>query len=263
VKRLVVFGYGAVAYLLFFVAILYAIGFVGNFGVPKSIDRGGGQPEAPALIAILVNSGLLGIFAIQHTIMARKPFKRRLTQFIPASAERSTFVFASSAILLGTFAMWMPMPEIVWQVENEAARMALTGTYFLGWFLVFFSSFLINHFDLFGLRQVYLELRQQPYRPLVFRTASLYRFVRHPLLLGFLIAFWSAPVMTQGRLLFAILTTAYIFVGIQFEERDLAAEHGESYRKYQRTVPMVIPYMPPASAEGSPSRDRATTEFHL
>jgi methanethiol S-methyltransferase len=263
VKRLVVFGYGAIAYLLFSVAILYAIGFVGNFGVPKSIDGGTSQPEAPIVIAILVNSGLLGIFAIQHTIMARKPFKRLLTQFIPVSAERSTFVFVSSAILLGTFAMWMPMPGMVWQVENQAAKIVLTGTYFLGWFLVFFSSFLINHFDLFGLRQVYLELRQQPYRALVFRTASLYRFVRHPLLLGFLIAFWSAPAMTQGRLLFAILTTAYIFVGIQFEERDLASEHGESYRRYQRSVPMVLPYMPPARAEGGSAENRQATEFTL
>jgi methanethiol S-methyltransferase len=254
VKRLFVFGYGTIAYLVFFVAILYAIGFVGNFGVPKTIDTDGGMNLLPysssMMFAVLMNSALLGVFAIQHTIMARKPFKRWLTQFIPASAERSTFVLVASVILLATFALWIPMPGIVWQVENAAARMVLTGTYFLGWFLVFFSSFLINHFDLFGLRQVYLELRSQPYRPLVFRTASLYRFVRHPLLLGFLIAFWSAPVMTEGRLLFTVLTTLYIFVGIQFEERDLAAEHGESYRRYQRRVPMVIPYMPPASAEG-------------
>jgi protein-S-isoprenylcysteine O-methyltransferase Ste14 len=254
-KRVMIFTYGAIAYVVFFVTILYAIGFVGNFIVPKSIDTG--QP-GPAMIALLVNSALLGVFAIQHTIMARKPFKRWLTQLMPASAERSTFVLVASILLLVAFYFWIPMPDIVWQVDNEAGRMFLTGTYFLGWFLVFFATFLINHFDLFGLRQVYLELRKQPYRPLVFRTASLYKFVRHPLLLGFLIAFWSAPVMTQGRLLFAVLTTAYIFVGIQFEERDLVKEHGEAYRRYQREVPMVIPYGPSASAPAPVRRVEGT-----
>ena len=240
-KRTVIFGYGAIAYLTFLVAIVYAIGFVGGFAVPKSIDSGN---PGSGLMALLVNSALLGLFAIQHSVMARKPFKRGLTQFIPASAERSTYVLVASVILLGTFGLWMPMPDIVWQVESEPGKLLLTGTYFLGWFLVFFATFLINHFDLFGLRQVYLELKNQPYRALVFRKSALYKFVRHPLLLGFLIAFWSAPVMTQGRLLFAFLTTAYIFVGIQFEERDMAAEHGEAYRRYLREVPMILPYRP-------------------
>lgn len=254
-KRILIFGYGLIAYLTFFVTILYAIGFVGNFAVPKSIDTG--EPGS-TIVAVLVNAGLLGAFAIQHTIMARKPFKQWLTQFMPASVERSTFVLVASVILLVTFYFWIPIPEIVWQVDSEAGQMILTATYFLGWFLVFFASFLINHFDLFGLRQVYIELKKQPYRPLVFRTASLYKFVRHPLLLGFLIAFWSAPVMTQGRLLFAILTTAYIFVGIQFEERDLAREHGEAYRRYQHDVPMIIPYRAPTDA-AKPSTPPSTS----
>lgn len=244
-KRFLIFVYGAASYLTFFVTILYAIGFVGNFVVPKSIDTG----EPGSLVrAILINSALLGAFAIQHTIMARKPFKRWIVQFIPAAAERSTYVLIASLILLATFYAWQPMPDIVWQASGEMAQLLLTSIYFLGWFLVFFATFLINHFDLFGLRQVYLELRDRRYRPLVFRTAGLYKFVRHPLLLGFLIAFWSAPVMTQGRLLFALLTTAYIFIGIQFEERDLEGEHGSAYRAYQQEVPMLIPVRLPSAA---------------
>ena len=239
-KRIVIFAYGVFSYLLFFVAILWAMGFVGNVVAPRTIDSG--PATTPLAEAILINSAMLGAFAIQHTIMARKSFKRWVTPFIPAAAERSTFVLVASALLLVTFWQWRAMPDTVWEVNNPTAAMALHGAYWFGWFMVFFSSFLINHFDLFGLRQVTMALRNQEYRPVKFRTTILYKFVRHPLLLGFLIAFWSAPVMSEGLLLFAILTTGYILVGIQFEERDLAAEHGDVYRQYQRSVPMLIPH---------------------
>ena len=240
-KRALIFVYGACAYLLFFATLVYAMGFVANVIVPKGIDSG--RVESLA-IAMLVNSLMLGAFAIQHTIMARPAFKKWLAQFMPPAMERSTFVLVASGLLAVAFWQWKAMPGIVWTVENEAARMLLHGTYWLGWFLVLFSSFLINHFDLFGLRQVWMELRRQTYKPLVFRTTGLYKLVRHPLLLGFLLAFWSAPDMSEGRLLFAVLTTLYILVGIQFEERDLAATH-EEYRRYRQEVPMLIPYKPP------------------
>jgi protein-S-isoprenylcysteine O-methyltransferase Ste14 len=237
---MLIFAYGLAAYLLFFVAILWAMGFVGNVLVPRSIDSA--IPASSMAMAILINSAMLGAFAVQHTIMARKPFKRWITQFIPAAVERSTFVLVASGILLVTFWQWRTMPGVVWQVDNPVAATVLQCLYWFGWFMVFFSSFLINHFDLFGLRQVTMALRNQPYKPVTFRTTILYKFVRHPLLLGFLIAFWAAPVMTEGRLLFAMLTTCYILIGIQFEERDLAAEHGEVYRRYRRDVPMLIPH---------------------
>lgn len=245
-KRTLILLYGLCAYLLFFGVFLYAIGFVGNIGVPKGIDTGEAGPLATA---ILINSLMLGAFAVQHTIMARKGFKKWVIRYIPASVERSSFVLVASAILAVTFWQWQPMPGTVWNVEGEMARAVLHGGYFFGWFLVLFASFLINHFDLFGLRQVWMEWRKQAYRPLIFRTTVLYKLVRHPLLLGFLIAFWSAPTMTEGRLLFAVLTTAYILVGIQFEERDLAATHGEVYKRYQREVPMLIPHRRPANLE--------------
>ena len=244
-KKAAVFAYGLLAYALFFVTILYAMGFVANLGVPKSIDSG--EP-GPALPALLVNSLLLGAFAVQHTIMARPSFKRWVTRYMPAAAERSTFVLIASGLLLFAFWQWRPMPGVIWRVESEPAASALHAGYWFGWFLVFFSTFLINHFDLFGLRQVWLNLRGRRYPPLVFRMTGLYRVVRHPLMLGFLIAFWSAPVMTEGRLLFAALTSAYILAGIQFEERDLERAHGEAYRRYQRSVPMLIPYRKPQSA---------------
>jgi methanethiol S-methyltransferase len=246
--RTMVMTYGVAAYLMFFVAVLWAMGFVANVFVPKSIDSG--VPGDP-LMAMLVNSLLLGAFAIQHTVMARRGFKQWITRYIPEAAERSTFVMVASAILLATLYYWQPMPNVVWAVESRAAEVTINHFYWFGWCMVFFSSFLINHFDLFGLRQAYMMWSRKEYRPLVFRTTLLYRFVRHPLLLGFVIAFWSAPVMTEGRLLFAVLTTLYILVGIQFEERDLARAHGEVYRQYQKEVPMLIPYkLPVAEGEG-------------
>ncbi|HWQ52299.1 MAG TPA: isoprenylcysteine carboxylmethyltransferase family protein [Bryobacteraceae bacterium] len=253
-KKTMVLAYGIFAYAVFFVTFLYAMGFVANMAVPKSIDSG---ETGPVLAAVLINSLLLGSFAVQHTIMARRSFKKWVTRYIPAAVERSTFVLVASAILAITFWQWRPMTGIVWRVEGEEARLVLNVIYWFGWFLVLFSSFLINHFDLFGLRQVYLEFRNRPVQPLVFRMTGLYKLVRHPLLLGFLIAFWSAPVMTEGRLLFATLTTAYILVGIRFEERDLEHTHGEVYREYQRNVPMLIPYRkPPSPAAGTATAAR-------
>ncbi|MDX2152913.1 MAG: hypothetical protein SFV54_19380 [Bryobacteraceae bacterium] len=238
-KRILIFGYGVAAYLLFFATFLWAMAFVGNVAAPKTIDSGA---PGDKLTAILVNASLLGLFAIQHTVMARRGFKTWIKSVLPAAIERSTFVFVASAILFGTFWFWEPMPDAVWAIESPVAAAAVSGLYWLGWAVVLLASFLINHFDLFGLRQVTLALKNQSYKPLPFRMTFLYRFVRHPLLLGFVIAFWSAPVMSEGRLLFAILSTAYILVGIQFEERDLAREHGETYRRYQRQVPMLLPY---------------------
>jgi protein-S-isoprenylcysteine O-methyltransferase Ste14 len=247
-KRMMIFTYGVVAYLTFFAAILYAMGFVANVIVPKGINDG-----APGnwMEALIVNSLLLGAFAVQHTIMARKGFKRWVTQYIPAAVERSTFVLVASVLLLVAFWQWRPMPDAVWSVPCRTGSLFFEVLSWMGWGLVFLATFLINHFDLFGLRQVWLAMRQQAYRPLSFRTTMLYKLVRHPLLLGFLIAFWSAPVMTEGRLLFAVLTTAYILVGIQFEERDLAEVHGDTYREYQEKVPMLIPYKKPVTIEDS------------
>jgi len=239
-KRSIVLLYGLLAYLSFFVTICYAIGFVGNYSVPKSVDFGGEAGSAGA--AVLMNALLLGTFAVQHTIMARPAFKQWWTTIIPKSMERSTYVLVASVILLCTFWLWQPIPIEIWNIQNPVAQWALHISYWLGWGLVFFSSFLINHFDLFGLRQAYLEFRKQPYTQLQFRTTILYKFVRHPLLLGFLIAFWSAPVMTVGHFLFAGLTTAYILVGIEFEERDLEHAHGAAYREYKDRVPKLIPY---------------------
>jgi protein-S-isoprenylcysteine O-methyltransferase Ste14 len=239
-QRLLIFVFGLVAYAVFFATICYAIGFVGNYAVPKGIDHG---VTSSSILALLLNSTMLGVFAVQHTIMARRGFKQWIAQYIPQAIERSTFVLVASLILAATFWLWIPIPGVVWSIDQPAIVAGLTMSYFFGWFLVFFASFLINHFDLFGLRQSYLAWRNVEYRPVVFRKTFLYNLVRHPLLLGFLVAFWSAPVMTEGRLLFALLTTAYIFVGIRFEERDLVHEHGEQYLKYQREVPMLVPSM--------------------
>lgn len=237
-RRLTTFIYGLLCYLLFFGTFLYAIGFIGNILVPKSIDSGrtGSLGEA-----LLIDTGLLLLFAVQHSVMARPWFKRGWTRFVPKPAERSTYVLLSSLALLLLFWQWRPIGGVVWTVEQPALQTVLYGLFAIGWGLVLASTFLINHFDLFGLRQVFLVLIGRPYTELKFGTPILYRYVRHPLYLGWLFAFWSTPTMTIAHLVFAIATTAYIFLAIQFEERDLIGAHGDEYRRYKKNVPMIVP----------------------
>jgi methanethiol S-methyltransferase len=232
------FAYGLIAYGTFFFAFLYAIGFVGNWIVPKSIDSGAAGALIPAL---LINTLLLSLFVIQHTIMARPAFKRWWTTIIPRAAERSTFVLLASSILLLLFWQWRPLPQVVWEVSHPAAYWGLSALSLAGWGIVLLSSFMVSHFDLFGLRQVWFRLRGWAYRPVGFRLVGLYKLVRHPLMVGFLIAFWATPVMTVGHLFFAIMTSGYILMGIWFEERDLVAEHGENYLEYRRRVRGLVP----------------------
>lgn len=254
-KRISVFLYGVAAYALFLGVFLYAIGFIGNFGVPKSMDSG---PAVPLTYALLVNAGLLALFAVQHSVMARPAFKRVWTQVVPEAAERSTYVLASSLALMALFYFWQPMGGVIWNVEDETARMAIYAAFALGWLIVLLSTFLINHFDLFGLRQVWLYLRGKEYTHLPFKTPFFYRYVRHPLYFGWLLCFWATPTMSAAHLFFAVMTTAYILIAIQFEERDLITLHGEIYRRYQRQVPMILPVRAPLPATGALHSSRQT-----
>lgn len=230
---------GLAAYLLFFVAILYGIGFVGNLNVvPKGIDDGAATPP---VTAVIVNVLLLLAFALQHNVMARPWFKEWWTQYVPQPIERSTFVAVSSLLLLLLYWQWRPLPGTVWHVDSAIAGGTLWAMYFVGWAMVFYSSFVIDHFELFGLKQVWLHLRREPHQTAPFSERSIYRWVRHPLMLGFIIAFWSAPTMSWGRLLFAGVTTVWILIAIRIEEHDLAQFLGEPYRAYRARTPMLLP----------------------
>jgi protein-S-isoprenylcysteine O-methyltransferase Ste14 len=242
VGRIIAFLYGIVAYLIFFVTFLYAIGFVEDLVVPKTIDGAASASAAPLAQAVIVNLVLMSIFAIQHSVMARPQFKRWWTRFVPPSVERTTYVLLASLALALMIWKWQPMPAIVWQVADPQLAAAVSGLSFLGWLIVLTSTFLINHFELFGLHQVTNNLAGRPMPEPRFGTPVFYRFVRHPIYLGFIIAFWAAPTMTQGRLLFAAVTTAYILVGIWLEERDLVAAFGDQYQQYRERVSMLLPW---------------------
>jgi protein-S-isoprenylcysteine O-methyltransferase Ste14 len=235
--RIKAFVYGVLCYLAFLATFLYAVGFIGNFVVPKSIDSG---RQLPLFQALSIDLALLGLFAVQHSVMARQWFKSAWTRIVPAPVERSTYVLFSSLALLLLFWKWQPIGGVLWSIESTSGRLAIQSFFGFGWVTVLVATFLINHFDLFGLRQVWLYLCGRPYTPLKFGTPGLYRLVRHPLYVGWLLVFWSAPVMTVAHLVFAIATTAYILVAIQFEERDLVRLHGE-YSEYRRRVPMIVP----------------------
>lgn len=238
-KRIMFFVYGSLSYLLFLGTFLYAIAFIGNFGVPRTLD---GALSGSLGVAFAIDAGLLTLFAIQHSVMARKWFKDWWTRIVPKPIERSTYVLFSSVALILLFWQWRPLGGVVWSVEDPVGRFVLRGLFAFGWGLVLVSTFLINHFDLFGMRQVWLYLKGRPYTTLTFGTPGPYRLVRHPLYVGWLFAFWMTPTMTLAHLLFSIATTAYILIAIQLEERDLVREHGDSYEAYRRSVPMLIPF---------------------
>jgi protein-S-isoprenylcysteine O-methyltransferase Ste14 len=239
-KRILFFSYGSFSYLIFFGTFLYAIGFIGNFGVPRTLD---GPANGPLAVSLAIDVGLLTLFAVQHSVMARKWFKDAWTKIVPGPIERSTYVLFSSLALILLFSLWRPLGGVIWSVEDPTGRIVLRGLFAFGFALVLVSTFLINHFDLFGLRQVWFYLLGRPYETLRFGTPGPYRLVRHPLYVGWLFAFWMTPVMTLAHLLFSLATTAYILLAIQFEERDLVREHGDTYEEYRRSVPMLVPFV--------------------
>lgn len=239
--RLIFFLYGITCYAMFFGTFLYAIGFVGDFIVPRSIDTG---PETTLLYALAINLALLSLFAVQHSVMARPAFKKIWTKLIPEPIERSTYVLFSSVALIVMFYYWQPMGVTIWSVTDPVLQTILYSLFGFGWALVLVSTFLINHFDLFGLRQVFLFLVGKPYTNLTFGTPGPYRLVRHPLYVGWIFAFWATPTMTVAHLFFAVVTTVYILVAIQLEEKDLVDSLGEAYARYRETVPMLVPFLP-------------------
>ena len=237
-KRISFFVYGVLSYLVFLGVFLYAVGFIGNFGVPTTLD---GPARGPLGVSLAIDAGLLTLFAVQHSVMARKWFKEWWTRIVPKPIERSTYVLFSSLALILLFVLWRPLGGVIWSVEDPAGRIVLRGLFAFGWGLLLYSTALISHFDLFGVRQVWHYLKGQPATGMKFVTPGPYRLVRHPLYVGWLFAFWMTPVMTFAHLLFSIATTAYILLAIQFEERDLVREHGDKYEHYRRSVPMLIP----------------------
>ena len=246
-SRVAIFAYGVISYLVFFATFLYSIGFIGNFVVPKTVDAP--ATDTTTGVAIAINMVLLGIFGLQHSIMARPAWKREWTKWIPEPAERSTYVLASVAVMVLMFVFWQPIGGTVWHVETPALRNALTALYLAGFGVVLLSTILLNHFDLFGLRQVTLHLQGKDYEPLPFETPAFYKWVRHPIYVGWIMTFWAAPTMSVGHLLFASVCTAYIFVALIFEERDLVDHFGETYETYQAEVPRLFPYKTRRSAD--------------
>ena len=236
--RIGIFLYGLFSYAVFLGVFVYAVGFIGGFVTPTMLD---GTPHRSLAAALAINSALLAAFALQHSGMARPVFKRRWTRIVAPAVERSTYVLMSSLALVALFAFWEPIGGVVWQAPEGLARTAIIGLYLFGWLLLLYTTFLIDHFDLFGLKQVWRHLRGQPYRPPQFHTPSLYRVVRHPLYIGWLTIFWAAPTMTTAHLIFALMTTAYILVAIQLEERDLVSAFGSEYTAYRESTPMLIP----------------------
>lgn len=246
-KRVVALAYGLFCYLAFFGTFVYAIGFLGNMFVPKAID---GPAEVPFVRALLINVGLLAVFALQHSVMARPWFKKQWTKLVPEPVERSTYVLFSSVALVLLFWQWQPMGGVVWAIGSPMDTVVMYS-FGMGWAIVFVSTLLINHFDLFGLRQVWLYFRNRPYTYLPFRTPLFYSYVRHPLYLGWLMVFWSAPKMTVAHLVFAVATTAYIFLAIRWEEADLIGIHGHQYEMYRDLVPMILPTKSPARSRAA------------
>jgi methanethiol S-methyltransferase len=232
--------YGIAAYVLFLGTFLYAILFVGNIGVPKSIDSG---QNSSVFTALVVNTVLLLLFAVQHSVMARPWFKKKWTKLVPWTVERSTYVVVASLVLIVLLWQWRPIPNVIWDVRGTLLGTTLSVTFWIGWTVLLVSTFLINHFELFGLAQVSNYFRGREHKPPAFRTPVFYKYTRHPIYLGFLIAFWSAPRMTVGHLLFSVATTGYILLAIIFEEHDLIRFHGEQYRQYRLRVPMLIPFL--------------------
>lgn len=246
-NRKLAFGYGVICYLIFFGTFLYAIGFLGNFLVPRTID---GAPNRPWLEALLIDGLLLGLFAIQHSVMARPEFKAWWTKFVPEPVERSTYVLFSSIALIITFAYWEPLGGTIWSVESTTGQVLLYSLFGVGWLTVLVSTFLINHFDLFGLRHVWLYLKGREYTHLPFATPGAYKFVRHPLYVGWFICFWATPSMTISHLVFALLASGYILAALPFEERDLKNALGEAYHQYADRVPRFVPRFRSNSNDG-------------
>jgi len=238
-KRFAAFTYGVICYAVFLGTFLYAIPFLGNFGTERSMDA---PATGSVALAVLINLGLLVVFALQHSVMARPGFKRVWTRIVPKPVERSTYVLFSSLALILMFWLWRPIGGLIWEVHNPTGQAVIYGLYAFGWGLLLLATFLIDHFDLFGLRQVTLYLRGREHENPKFNTPWLYRFVRHPIYVAWLVIFWATPVMTIAHLIFAVVTTAYILVAIQLEERDLVSVHGADYEHYREEVPALVPF---------------------